>query len=434
MAVAMWAAGYVCRLPALVAPAPLLLAVLLCCPVAGGFLLARQGGTVRRSLYAGLLAGIVNLLVLGSLLGGDRPNEVRPSALFFVPGSIALTGVLAAAGGIVGGRSARSTRTSPDWTAVFAGVAVVATFFLLIVGGVVTSTGSGLAVVDWPNSYGYNMFLYPLSRMTGGIYYEHAHRLFGSLVGLVTIVLAAHLIAVDRRRTVRLLVLLAVLLVVAQGIVGGLRVTGRFTSSAEIEDTSPDIRLAVVHGVLGQVFFASMVSLAVLVSKSWREPERIPARPAADRALGAMLLAALIAQLVLGAVQRHLASGLLIHVTMGFLVTTLAVAAGARAWGLYGEHVLFRRFGPGLLLATGLQLVLGLGALLATGEAARSLPPWIPVTVRTAHQANGAVVLAIAVGLLLWSVRLLGPESGQFLREGGAGAPRGDSIAAASRS
>ena len=68
--------------------------------------------------------------------------------------------------------------------------AVMATLFLLIAGGLVTSAREGLAVVDWPNSFGYNMFLYPPSRMTGGIYYERAHRLFGSLVGLTVLVLA----------------------------------------------------------------------------------------------------------------------------------------------------------------------------------------------------------------------------------------------------
>jgi cytochrome c oxidase assembly protein subunit 15 len=64
------------------------------------------------------------------------------------------------------------------WTSAFAWVTATATFFLLAIGGIVTAQEAGLAVVDWPNSFGYNMFLYPLSRMTGGIYFEHAHRLF----------------------------------------------------------------------------------------------------------------------------------------------------------------------------------------------------------------------------------------------------------------
>ena len=78
------------------------------------------------------------------------------------------------------------------FTAVHANVTVAATFLLVVAGGLVTSNEAGLAVVDWPNSFGYNMFLYPLAKMTGGIYYEHAHRLYGSLVGLTTIVLAGY--------------------------------------------------------------------------------------------------------------------------------------------------------------------------------------------------------------------------------------------------
>ncbi len=300
-----------------------------------------------------------------------------------------------------------------------------------------TSTGSGLAVVDWPNSYGYNMFLYPLSRMAGGIFYEHSHRLFGSLVGLTTVVLAVHLAVVDRRRGVRAIAALSVLLVIVQGILGGLRVTGRFTTSVAPEETSPDIRLAVVHGVLGQLFFAVMVALAVLTSRAWKSAPRIRGRVGAgtDRALGWMLLAALLVQLVLGAVQRHLEGGLLVHVTMGLVVTAVAVPAGARAWGIHGEQALFRRLGLGLLGVTGLQLVLGLCALIATGAAAReSFAGWVPVAFRTAHQANGAVLLALAVGLLLWSFRLPGCERGQLPRAEPEDAARGVSVSTANRS
>ena len=73
----------------------------------------------------------------------------------------------------------------------------------------VTSKNVGLAVPDWPTTFGYNMFLYPLSRMTGAVYYEHAHRLFGSLVGLTTLVLAAHLLRVERRAWVKRLAVVA---------------------------------------------------------------------------------------------------------------------------------------------------------------------------------------------------------------------------------
>ncbi len=409
--VAMWGAAYVCRLPAVMAPSAVLLFLLLACPVAGGFLLARGSSRgARGGLYAGLLSGLLNLLVLGSLLAGGRPNELRPSALLWIPGSIALSGGLSFIGARLGESTGRPAGEPPDWTARFARVSAAATFLLLVVGGVVTSTGSGLAVVDWPNSYGYNMFLYPLSRMTGGVYYEHAHRLIGSLVGLTTLALALHLQWADRRRSVRALSLAALVLVVAQGILGGLRVTGRLTMSASPEETAPDIRLAVVHGVLGQVFFGAAIVLSALASRLWKGGRAPLARAGAvtDRALSAFLVAALLFQLVLGAVQRHLASGLLVHITMALAVTLLAVPAGTRAWGLNGQEAVLRRLGLGVVGATAAQLALGLGTLIVTGEAARhALAPWVAVTVRTAHQANGAALLALSVLLLLWNFRLL---------------------------
>jgi len=91
------------------------------------------------------------------------------------------------------------------WRTGFAGVAVVAGLLVVVAGGLVTSLEAGLAVPDWPNSFGSNMFLYPLAKMTGGIYYEHAHRLYGSLVGLTTIVLAVVLWFTDDRIWLRAL-------------------------------------------------------------------------------------------------------------------------------------------------------------------------------------------------------------------------------------
>src|ERR1051326_6889188 len=80
----------------------------------------------------------------------------------------------------------------PDspWPHRLALLLTCATFPLLFVGGLVTSLGAGLAVPDWPTTFGYNMFLYPWSKMIGGIFYEHSHRLIASSVGLITIALA----------------------------------------------------------------------------------------------------------------------------------------------------------------------------------------------------------------------------------------------------
>ena len=88
------------------------------------------------------------------------------------------------------------TSYSP-WLHRVARLTASATFLLIVIGGIVTSTDSGLAVPDWPTTFGYNMFLYPLSEMVGGILYEHSHRLMGSLVGMLTIGLLGLILVKD---------------------------------------------------------------------------------------------------------------------------------------------------------------------------------------------------------------------------------------------
>jgi len=404
--VAMWAVAYVGRLPAMMLPSPVLVGAFVACLLVGGWIAGREGG-VRVAAGTGVVVGLLNLLVLGSLLAGDAPNVVHPAAIVWVPGSILACAALAALGGWTGAR-ARRRGPAIDWPSRFVGVAAVATFLLLAVGGLVTSKEAGLAVVDWPNSYGYNMFLYPLSKMSGGIYYEHAHRLFGALVGLTTVVMAIVLQRGDDRAWVRRLGWLAVGMVVAQGILGGLRVTGRFTTTTDPAQVAPNLGLAVVHGVFGQVFFGLLVALAVFTSVAWRTPAppRDAARRATDRSLGTVLVGLLIVQLVLGAVQRHTSSLLMLHITLACIVAPLAIALGARAWGLAGDDRGLRRFGLALMAITGIQVVLGFGAYVATGaDGARLIGPVAAVTLATAHQWCGAALLALAVATSLWAVR-----------------------------
>src|SRR6185503_365795 len=78
-----------------------------------------------------------------------------------------------------------------------------ATFPLIFMGGLVTSHGAGMSVPDWPNSYGYNMFTFPPSKWIGGIFYEHTHRLMGTVVGMLSIVLTIVAWKVESRRWVR---------------------------------------------------------------------------------------------------------------------------------------------------------------------------------------------------------------------------------------
>ena len=416
--VAMWAVGYVSRFPGVGAPAWLLMALLLLLVGAGGWVAGRYGGRgLSGGLWTGLLVGVLNLLVLGSLLTStDAPNRLVPSALWWVPGSLVLAALLAVAGAALG-QMGRNRHGRPDQTAplvrhglpAFTAVAAAATFLLLIAGGIVTGKEAGLAVTDWPNSYGYNMFLYPLSRMTGGIYYEHVHRLLGSLVGLITLVLTIHLWLQDDRPRLKRLALVALVLVIGQGVLGGLRVTGHFTLSDDPAVVRPNLTLAIVHGVTGQIFFGLMVLIAAVTSRRWREAPPAQPRPGGglERKLGAWLLGAILVQLTLGALLRHAHIMLHAHITGAVLVLGLGLLLGARL-------VLpsLRRTGHVLMHGLVLQFVLGFVALYARGlTEAAGRPHPLDVVITTIHQGLGALLLAAAVLAMLWTRRLLRPAN-----------------------
>src|SRR5205807_4366974 len=110
---------------------------------------------------------------------------------------------------------------SLTWLNRFAWLSVVATLLLICSGGMVTSKGVGLAVPDWPTTFGYNMFLFPVSKWIGGVFFEHSHRLIASTVGVLSVILAAWLWYAESRRWVRMLGLAAVGAVILQGILGG---------------------------------------------------------------------------------------------------------------------------------------------------------------------------------------------------------------------
>jgi hypothetical protein len=349
--VAMWAVGYVCRFPGVQAPGWLLLGLLLLCLIAGGWAAGRY--TVRGvvgGVQVGLLSGALNLLVLGSLLASTEvPNRIVPSAAWWVPGSLLLGAFLGSLGAAIGRRQTDpAVPLSHHGLPGFATVAAAATFLLVIAGGIVTGSEAGLAVTDWPNSYRYNMFLYPLSRMTGGVYYEHVHRLLGSLVGLTTLVLAIHLWRVEARRWLRRLGLVALVLVIAQGILGGLRVTGHFTLSDDPELVRPNLWLAVVHGVTGQLFFGLMVAITAFSTRAWRAAGRI-AGGAGDVKLAVWLLVAVVGQLTLGAILRHTDAALHAHITVAVVVVALGIALGSRLALRYREQPVLHRIGQGLL-------------------------------------------------------------------------------------
>lgn len=189
-----------------------------------------------------------------------------------------------------------ATSAEPNrWLARYVWFTAVATLFLICSGGMVTSKGAGLAVPDWPTSFGYNMFLFPISRWIGGIFFEHVHRLIASTVGLLTVFLAVWLWRAEPRRWVRNLGYGALAAVVAQGVLGGLRVT-------LLRD-----QIGLFHACLAQAFLGMLVLIGLSLSEFWNRLNTARTGwPIAALARVALVTTALIfLQLILGATMRH---------------------------------------------------------------------------------------------------------------------------------
>lgn len=190
------------------------------------------------------------------------------------------------------------------WLHRFALLTAVATFCLIWVGGLTTSHGAGMAVPDWPTTYGYNMFFFPYSRWVGGIFYEHSHRLVASMVGLLTVVLAVWLWVKEERAWLRRLGLVAVALVVLQGTLGGLRVT-------QMKDV-----IGVFHATLAQTFFVLACALALFTSRWWVQRGVMLKLPVYGRGgiryAFAFITVMVLTQLIIGAAMRHQHAGLAI--------------------------------------------------------------------------------------------------------------------------
>lgn len=421
---AMWAAGYIGRMPAVMCPSWVIGLCLLGCLLTGGFLAGRLSHRGwKAGLFSGFVASLLNLLILGSMLKGDAQHPA-PNPLVFLPGTMLVTMLVMTLAAAVG-QATRSTpaKTHANWTFRLACVAVAATAMLLLAGGLVTGREAGLAVPDWPSSYAYNMFLYPLARMTGNIYYEHTHRLVGALVGLTTIALALHLWVCERRKWMKVLAVLAVLAVIAQGVMGGLRVTQAAGDASDraagVEvaqgehETTVSRALRVAHGVSGQLFFALTVAIACFVSTAWNtaSPTKSP-QTSTDRAFTALLLAFMLIQLLLGALLRHLDVGLMLHISVAAMVFFHTIATAARLWGLYGAtHPSLKRLGIGLPVVVTLQLLLGITALVFRNTTTQYGEPTLAdVTTTTAHQLTGAALLALVTATTCMTHRLLRPE------------------------
>lgn len=299
---------------------------------------------------------------------------------------------------------------------------VCTTFPLLWVGGLVTSTNAGMSVPDWPTTYGFNPFLYPLTTWFWGpwdIFVEHGHRLLASLIGLVTIGLVVTTWRCERRRWVRWTTLGALLLVIFQVVLGGLRVV--------LDERT----LAQLHGCVGPLFFALSVAIATFTSGWWSAA--IPRRDSRAGGLKRLAIAtAAIAylQLVLGTFLRHLSAGTSPAEFRFYAIFHLIVAAalsihvgllGFRVARHFSDSRLLMRPAIALIGLILVQICLGAGTWLTH----YGPPTWLAdkvawlarytveagsllqVHVTTAHVAVGSLILGTTVALALRSLRLL---------------------------
>ncbi|MEM1167120.1 MAG: COX15/CtaA family protein [Planctomycetota bacterium] len=458
VAVAMWCVGYITHLPAVQADSAIVGVLMLVTQFVGGVAAARlrpSGGLGAALAIAGVAAlttGAINLLVLGSVVTDDESGALRSSALVVIAGAVVISLATALLGALAGvwlerrSRAPRQTiaidrdRVRTDWFIAFAAITAVAALPVILSGGLVTSHNAGLAVPDWPTSFNENMFLYPLSRMTGGIYYEHAHRLFGSLVGLCTLALFAMSLVAARGVMPRVLTLAALLLVSSQGAIGGLRVikaegeSWRETHAtvADVDpsdvtndyalttDTGMSVFAAVTHGVTGQITLAWLAALPVVLAMRARAERRTDQSGAIDRRAGVtspvlatVFVAGLVFQLVMGASARHLGDAglkganhaLITHVAFAVVLAVVGTFAAARA-ARSGDR-LQRQLGgsiAGLLVA---QVTLGFVAIALVLPYSSPAPAgeW-EATFATAHQATGALLLGAAAMLAVSTARV----------------------------
>ena len=274
-----------------------------------------------------------------------------------------------------------------------------ATFLLILAGGLVTNTGAGLAVPDWPTTFGYTMFTYPWSKMVGGIFYEHSHRLIGSVVGLLTLSLAMSLWMVEARRWLRWLGVAALIFVSLQGVIGGLRVIW-------LAD-----RLAILHGALAQAYFALTAALVLFTSREWRgEPSPLDRNAVLPLAgLSGLTTGAIYLQLVFGALLTHVGTRLDAHLGLAGLLVILVPTLATRILTRHADRPELVRPTSllcGLLI---LQLLLGLGAYM---NRFTSIPlPFqaiLGLALPVSHRLTGGLLLVTSLVLTLRVSRLLG--------------------------
>jgi cytochrome c oxidase assembly protein subunit 15 len=275
------------------------------------------------------------------------------------------------------------------WLHRFTILLAVATLFLVVAGASVTSKEAGLSVPDWPLSYGQVM-----PQMTGGVFFEHGHRMVATTVGMLTIVLAIWLWRAESRPWMRKLGFIALGAVIVQGVLGGLTVLLLLPPPVSIS-----------HACLAQLFFSTTVALTIFTSRRWLngtvqvEDQGWPSL----RSLAVAVPVLVLAQVALGAAFRHKALGLMPHIIGAMVVSAAIMLISAFVLHQFPEHPSLRRFAIVLMSVTGVQVFLGIFAYLTRAQAAQN--PLIMVIVTVAHVAAGALTLASSIALSIQILR-----------------------------
>ncbi len=409
----------------------------------------------RQSLVgaaAGLIGGAVSVIFIGSLmtervkvldstqsqssmdLGGLQfEKTVMNGTVVFEPGGFTGGGIAIGAGVVVGmillgwlagklrARNVQYVVKDIDWRARFAWVVALSYLPLIAVGGLVTSTESGLAVPDSVTTYGSIGIFFPLSLMGEiRIYLEHSHRIFGTFAGIATIILAVRMFGAPSRMLPRLMSVVLLLAVILQGVMGALRVSEQSQA------------LASLHGVLAQLVFALAIATGVVCSRRWEGITPSNEGIGYAKSTRLMLLIATVAlsiQLVFGAMTRHLDSGhaLMSHIGFSFIVVLLVIIAGAKCIrvgkidrGVAGGAGAIRPYGAMVHALVMLQFTLGWGALAMTKTGDEGHPE-LPTSTElasaqgirvgeaimaTSHHLIGALLIATVIGALVWALRI----------------------------
>lgn len=296
----------------------------------------------------------------------------------------------------------------------FATVLAWCVLIIIVAGALVTSNDAGLAVPDWPTSFG---SLYKIPPMVGGVKYEHGHRMIAQFIGLLTIILAIWTQRVEQRAWMRKLGWAALGLVILQGILGGLTVLNLLPWY-----------ISTGHALLAQTFFALTLLFALFTSRKWMEaaPRGLVADQTFNlRALSGLTVAVLYVQLFLGAAFRHGGMHFLPHIIGAVFVTAILLWTAIKALTTYGSVPEIRKPAIGILALLFVQLALGFGAYLTRVEWGRDAvqPELSMVATTVAHVTVGAVLMGKAFVLAIQAHRHINAASVASARERSKVAP-----------